>query len=475
MLAGALALLVGLTCRGRFNDPDTWWHLKVGETIWNAGSLPQTDTFSYTTNGHAWIPHEWLAQLSIYGAYSLGGFQGLWLWMWVLASLLVILVYRLCASYSGDSKVALLGGMTAWLCSTVGLAIRPLLLGHLLLVLELWLIHLGRTRDRRWWWGLPAVFALWVNCHGSYVLGLAVLGAYAASSFVKLRAGLLVGERWDAGERKRMLLVLLASAAALLVNPVGLELVTYPLNVFTGQPTNIGNVEEWRPLSFQEARGMGVAAVIGGILLLVLLRQAAVRLDESLLLVMGTVLALRHTRMVFVFGILAAPLLSRLLAAAWNDREAPRERPIANALLLAAAAAILAVNFPNRTELQQQANAANPVRAVEFIRRAGLQGPMVNEYVWGGYLIWALPERRVFIDGRADIFDWAGVLGEYGRWYTLQEDPAKLLDQYGVQFCLLQAGAPLTQVLPYLRGWKSAYADEQAVVFVRQEEINGTS
>ena len=93
---------------------------------------------------------------------------------------------------------------------------------------------------------------------------------------------------------------------------------------------------------------------------------------------------------------------------------------------------------------------------------------MLNEYVWGGYLIWAAPERKVFIDGRADIFDWTGVLNEYGRWATLREDPRLLLDKYNVDYCLLRAGAPMAQVLPHMAGWRRAYHDSIAVVFVRQ-------
>jgi hypothetical protein len=96
----------------------------------------------------------------------------------------------------------------------------------------------------------------------------------------------------------------------------------------------------------------------------------------------------------------------------------------------------------------------------------------LNEYVWGGYLTWALPEHRVFIDGRADVFDWTGVLAEYGRWYTLQEDPQKLLEKYGIQFCLLRPEAPEAQVLPHLTGWRRAYRDERAVVFVRDKEVH---
>src|SRR5215212_3075164 len=72
MIAGLLVVLTVLTVRGRFNDPDLWWHLKVGEIIWNTHAIPTADFFSFTTNNHPWIAHEWLAELAIFGAYKFG-------------------------------------------------------------------------------------------------------------------------------------------------------------------------------------------------------------------------------------------------------------------------------------------------------------------------------------------------------------------------------------------------------------------
>ena len=68
MLAFPAVLMVGLivvtvfTIANRFNDPDLWWHLKVGETIWNTRSIPSADAYSFTVHGHPWMDHEWLAQ-----------------------------------------------------------------------------------------------------------------------------------------------------------------------------------------------------------------------------------------------------------------------------------------------------------------------------------------------------------------------------------------------------------------------------
>jgi hypothetical protein len=78
LLAFGLAVLAVVSVSNRFNDPDLWWHLKVGEVVWNTHAIPRTDTFSFTTNGHAWTAHEWLAQLSIYAAYSLAATPASW-------------------------------------------------------------------------------------------------------------------------------------------------------------------------------------------------------------------------------------------------------------------------------------------------------------------------------------------------------------------------------------------------------------
>jgi hypothetical protein len=93
---------------------------------------------------------------------------------------------------------------------------------------------------------------------------------------------------------------------------------------------------------------------------------------------------------------------------------------------------------------------------------------MLNSYGFGGYLIWALPEQPVFIDGRADLYEWAGVLGEFSKWATLQDDPNALLDKYKIDFCVLERESPMARVLPVLNGWKVIYSDDLSIIFARQ-------
>jgi hypothetical protein len=465
MLACGLAFITTLTVGTRFNDPDLWFHLKLGQVVWNTHSIPSTDIFSFTAQGHPWTAHEWLAELGIYGAYRLGGYEGLMVCFAGLASLLFALVYFLCYRRCGSAQAALFAGMCAWFFATVGLAIRPHLLGYLFLTIELVLLDLA-SRNRRWLWMIPPLFALWVNCHGSYIFGIGVLLVYWLSSFAKGNWGLVVAEAKDRQERRALGLVLLFSVLALCCNPVGIRLLLYPLNVGFQQSAALGAVDEWLPPDLRNVRTLGMIAVVVGVLLVSSVRHLELPLREILVLAAAFALSLQHVRMLFVFGIAAGPLICLVLAPLLG-KHSRRDHPIANAMFLCAFAAVIVWHFPTLADLQRQVAKGNPAGAVEYIRRSRLSGPMLNEYVFGDYLIWALPEEKDFIDGRGDVFDWTGVLQQYGRWVLLQEDPAILLDKYKIRFCLLSRNAPMTHVLPYLPGWRKVYGDDLAVVFAR--------
>ncbi len=466
MLVAMLMVLAVLTVRDRFSDPDMWWHLRTGQVIWTTHTIPHTDLFSWTTNHHAWVPHEWLSQVFIYGAWRLGGYSGLMLFLCIATGAVLLCSYLLCTLYSGNAKVALIGALVVWFFATSGMAIRPQMIGYLLLVLELIVIHCGSTRSSRWFYCLPPLFAVWVNCHGSFLLGLVIAACLLACSFVKLHVGLLETAPWTQSAQRACALALLLSVPALFLNPVGWHQVAYPLQTMLHMPANLSQVMEWQPLVLTSARGLGLLVVLAGIGACVLCMRTRLMLHELVLLGIGTWLALSHQRMAFVFGILAAPMLTRLLAPFWQERENAREHYIANAVLIALSLLLIWFVFPSRTGLAKQIADHNPTRAVDFINTHALSGHMLNDWGFGGYLIWAAPDHPVFIDGRGDVFEWTGVMNDFGNWALIQSDPRTLLDKYRVDYCLLARDSPMSHVMPLLPGWRTVYSDDQAIVFV---------
>ncbi len=468
MLAGFLTVLAVLTVRDRFDDPDMWWNLKEGGVIWTTHTIPTRDLFSFTAFHHSLIPQEWLSQLLIYGSYRLGGYSGMMLWLCFFTAVLLIAGYALCSVYSGNAKIGFLGAMILWFFSTSGLAVRAEVIGYVLLVLELLLVHLGRTRSSRWFLWLPPLFVLWVNCHGSFFFGFVVLAVFLVCSFFDFEMGSLVSQAWDASRRGMLARVLILSAAAVFLNPDGAKQVFYPLDTMLHQPLVVSQIDEWKPLLLSSPRGIALLGILGFVFIyLIVQRSKKLFLHELVLLAMGAWFAFSHRRMAFAFGILAAPIVSRLLCDSWENYEVEQDRPLPNAAMIALAALAIFLAFPSRQNLVKQVNDANPVKAVAFIQAHHLMGNMLNSYAYGGYLVWALPEHPDFIDGRSDLFEWAGVMGEYGNWAMLQSDPRALLDKYNVAFCLLDRGAPMVRVLPLLRNWQQVYADSDSVIFVR--------
>jgi hypothetical protein len=64
-----------------------------------------------------------------------------------------------------------------------------------------------------------------------------------------------------------------------------------------------------------------------------------------------------------------------------------------------------------------------PVEEVELIKKHKLPPPLFNDYVSGGYMIWALyPEYKVFIDSRGGAY-LAGHV--WDRYHAFMENPSK--------------------------------------------------
>jgi hypothetical protein len=465
MLAAGLMLLTFWSCAERFDDPDLWWHLKVGEEMWKTQRIPTADQFSSTTFGHPWVAHEWLAQLILFAVYQAGGYSGLIFLLSVTSSTIVVLSFLLCGRWSGNWKVSLIGGLSALFFLTSGLSIRPALFGYLFLVVELLLLYAVSRGHGKALLALPVVFVIWANCHGSFLFGLAVLAAIFGAMSIRVAAGRI---EWRRSDRAVLACTCVAACwIAPFVNPIGARMVTYPLGLLSTQSENISYVAEWAALNLQEPRAIGFAALLALVILATVLRWIVLTPLEWILLSTVTAMATSHVRMLPIFGIISAPVLCRILATQWDNYDPRKDHPILNCMLILTALSMSAAVMPNATAIDRQIAAKEPVAAVKAIQQARLPGPLLNEYSWGGFLMWANPAQKVFIDGRFDLYAWTGILDEFRRWALLQEDPRRLLDRYGIRTCLIRSTSPMANIFPLLPEWKRVYDDGLAAVYAR--------
>jgi hypothetical protein len=134
--------------------------------------------------------------------------------------------------------------------------------------------------------------------------------------------------------------------------------------------------------------------------------------------------------------------------------------------------AIWFVHTPNdsrRLQLGEEPTAATfPIAGARYVEQENLPGPIFNYQPWGGYLIYRwYPTRRVFIDGRIDMYgtdivkDYAEVVGARPRW-------RQVLDEYGVQTILIDKNSGLSTLLLADGGWKRVFQGDVEDVFVRR-------
>ena len=109
-----------------------------------------------------------------------------------------------------------------------------------------------------------------------------------------------------------------------------------------------------------------------------------------------------------------------------------------------------------------------PVDAANFIESENLKGPMYNDYNWGGYLMWRLPQRKVSIDGRTWVHPTEYIERSNRVWSAapVWRNDAELA---AAGFVIGAKGMPLSAALANDPRFELAYEDEIAAVYVRRE------
>ena len=464
-------LIGGVFACARLNppEPDTWWHIAVGEQILRQGTWPTSDSYSFTASGSAWMAYEWFGEVLMAAAERLGGLRGRTALLIGLSSAIFLLLYYYSYLCSRNIKAAFVACTLLLPLAGLFFTLRPQLLGYVFLLITLICLERFRQGRQKSLWILPVVFLGWVNTHGSFAFGLMALGLYWASGLIGFNRGGLVAERWTARQRCHLALIFLLSLVALTVTPYGARLAAYPLEMALFQRVNIASIREWQPLGPDLLMGK----IFLGLLLLLFLAQVlfrqSYRLEEMGLLLFAAFSASMHRRFLLLFILVFTPLLAALLARWLPAYQPAKDRPILNAAVIFLVGAGLVGFFPSRDALQQVVVQNYPQKAVEYMLQHPVSGPMLNEYGWGGYLIWSLaPQHKVFIDGRADIYDYSGVLSDYMHVMLLKPDALSLLSKYGVDACLLQRDAPLATVLAALPDWEQVYADPVSILLVKR-------
>lgn len=447
---------------------DTWWHIAAGEKILENGGLLYRDPFSFTAGDHPWLNHEWLVEILFAQTVKWWGLSGLCLLK--LALLIVSGAVLPCLSHhrNGERHDWL------WLIPLLALACewaffvdaRAYLITYLLLSFTVFaLLEHQRSHDWRWLAPLPLAQLLWVNSHGGFILGPAVMGVF-----------------FLCGPKRRTLGAFTALTLFCAVfNPEGKAMLLFPFSLLQTDAFSVG-LNEWaRPdlLGKQLPYSLVVCFTVAVVLWRRQHINLALVLSTCAFLLLG-LKAWRHEP-------LAALMLFYLLPATL-----PRLRLTATKTLAVATAffvASLAFVFTKRhiaTGAQMLGLNFFPLEATQYLTQTpNLPRHLFNPYGWGGFLLWRLPPHyKIFFDGRAHtvypetVFrdgyyiqygePWLRILSKRGLTLP-NRSRSELLTDYGIDLVLSNRfQGDLAQYLAGDPEWTPIYQDFTSVLFLRR-------
>lgn len=449
-------------------DPDVWWHIKTGQAILTTHHLPTVDPYSFTVHLQPWIAYEWLGEVATALVANLGGLRALDFYLIALGSAVLMALYYLGMLRSGNSKAGFVaaGLLSSW--TIASFTLRPQMWGYLFLVLTLICLELFRQGKTRALWFLPVIMLVWVNTHGSFIIGLGVTFLCLLSGLFNFKFGKIYTSRWSSTELRQLSTVFLGCLALLPLTPYGIRLALYPFDMAFSQPLNVASVHEWQAMSFGGLGGKMFLAFVMGFFILQTIFEFEWRLEELVLFFGGAIMAFLHLRLVMLFVPFTIPLFA-VIASRWLDAYSrAKDKPLLNAVLIAGVIAAMVHFFPSRAQLEERVAEKFPVAALQYLREHPVSGPMYDTYFFGGYLVWS--GYPTFIDGRGDIFERGGVFADYMQVALVRPDALSILDKYGIRACLVERDEAVSSVLSASPEWRRIYADNLSALYVRTSD-----
>lgn len=450
-------------------DPDLWGHIRFGSDIIERGEIPRSDAYSYTAYGKPWVNHEWAAEVIFAWLFRQWGRHGIFALRIVSLIVLGVLICRL---YKGVSCALEWQTLAAWLVistASYGLCFRPQIFSYLFFTLLLLLLT---GKPRGYAIAVVAVFFMWANTHGGFIMGLVALALYSLAACADaFRKGRL-------REGGSALLLPAAAVAVTLINPYGAGLWSF---LYASVSMGRAHILEWAPiplegLSFTDFKALAVVVIISAIIS----RRPRNAWLLGLTIICG-VASIKNNRHMPFFAIAAAFFLPEHLSGAMERLHDPfggftgkDQHPLA-LLYLAVSLCILAA-----IPIYRGCSAISlyvphdqyPVAAVRWMKEQRIEGNCAVFFNWGEYLIWHLSgDSRVSIDGRYETVYPVRVIDDNFDFFFAGKEWRNLLDRYPTETVLVHPLNPVAPLISKLPDWALVFGSDTALLFVKKRKF----
>ncbi len=429
-------------------DPDTLWHITVGDAVLAHGTVPALDTYSFTMAGQPWMAHEWLSEVILALAFRIGGWNGLMALTAASAGATAgIVAFYVRRHMRIDIALALV--LLTVSSGELSLLARPHMIA--LPALALWTTMMVSARARHSapsLWVLP-LMTLWANLHGGFLAGLVLAAAMAAEALFDPACR-------PADTIRSWGLFIVGAVLAAMIGPHGIDVLFFPFRLMAMH--DLAFIQEWKPLN------LGAIGGVSGSVLLALYLGLTGRFQlprfRVLMVTALIFVTMQHVRYAQVFAVMAPLLIADSLRSARPAMR--REWAIGGAV---AALAVVSLCFRIGFPMAQPTEGNYAPAALASVPDDLRHKPVLNEYGFGGVLIFS--GIRPFIDGRADLYGdtFMDVYLAVARGNGAKLDA--VLCEYRIAWTIFSPDSAVSSLMDRTPGWHRLFTDKNAVIHVR--------
>ena len=533
LLAGIFLFLLLVNFGGAYLDNDLGWHLQTGKNIAVTHDVARINTENHTLLGASWVDHEWLANYLMFIIYEHSGFLGLSAGFAFLglSGLALIAGHKNLERFPGISTVVMLALFFPGFMGCIPhLGVRVQTITLFFFPLLIYLLYRAQAKNNvNMLYFLPLIFGIWANLHGGFLIGLFVYALWIGCILIDRVLPERISRYFEPSLSKNSrsfissaVLILLLSGVATLINPYGAEL--YGFLAQYADTYYLTHIQEWVPFYYYPVDPWKILyyGIFGaGILINIMInddwkdgsskgegkKPYFPDLFTFVLVFLFFFLSLKSVRHFPLFFASSLGFISMVYSRKPGEligSQGSGARIKTWTRILPYTAVILSLSlFALQISARFKTNdpfrsfcADYPCKAVEYLKseKNFKELKLFNIYDWGGYLIWTLPGRQLFIDGRMPQYPYEGrsILEEYDNFY--EEGRQKImLEKHGIELVLMRTKDHLftpnwfekyflrideekinsnkNELREYLLAsprWSKAYEDHTALLFVKK-------
>jgi hypothetical protein len=431
-----------------------------------------------------WVAHEWLTELILYGATQFLGFAGIRLLAATMLCATFYVLFRLTKNLVNGEAKALIITVSFFAALMPYWSPRPQIFTFFFFSAYLCLLlnykYLGSSKR---FWLLPATMVLWVNLHGAFLVGIALLLMFLAAEWT-MHFYASKNNRTVRNDLTRLSVFVVITCLATLINPQFFHIWTYPFQLVSMEVAK-GAVSEWQSPNFHLLFYKIHLTLIIGIFLSFIYSRKKPDLTElfvSLFFISAGLVSQRHlplTSFVLLgffgamYGHIQIPFklsISQKYHSAITHTAKSEVNPFfasfINLGLFFIVVALAGFGVISQ-EKSEETSGMIPVGAANYVKENNISGNMFNDYNFGGYLIYKLtPTQKVFIDGRADLYG-DKFISDYLDIYSGKVGWKEKFEKFSIDYVICDKNAALRQLLLAEGSFKEGYSDKFHSVLLR--------